>query len=41
MTGGYAGYDGDIENFEHKQRLIQNQSRLLSDTQTAFGWENS
>jgi len=41
MTGGFAGYDGDIENFEHQQRLIQNQSRLLSDTQTAFGWENS
>jgi len=41
MTGGYAGYDGDIENFEHQQRLIQNQSRLLSETQTAFGWENS
>jgi len=41
MMGGFAGYDGDIENFEHKQRLIQNQSRLLSDTQTAFGWENS
>lgn len=40
MTGGFAGYDGDIENFEHQQRLIQNQSRLLSDTQTAFGWEN-
>lgn len=41
LTGGFAGYDGDIENFEHQQRLIQNQSRLLSDTQTAFGWENS
>ena len=41
MTGGFAGYDGDIENFEHKQRLLQNQSRLLSDTQTAFGWENN
>lgn len=41
MTGGFAGYDGDIENFEHQQRLLQNQSRLLSDTQTAFGWENS
>jgi len=41
MTGGFAGYDGDIENFEHQQMLIQNQSRLLSDTQTAFGWENS
>jgi len=40
MTGGFAGYDGGIENFEHQQRLIQNQSRLLSDTQTAFGWEN-
>jgi len=35
-----AGYDGDIENFEEKQTLIQNQSRLLSETQTAFGWEN-
>jgi len=41
MTGGFKGYDGDIENFEHQQRLIQNQSRLLSDTQTAFGWENN
>ena len=41
MTGGFAGYDGDIENFEYQQRLLQNQSRLLSDTQTAFGWENS
>ena len=41
MTGGFAGYDGDMENFEEKQQLIQNQSRLLSDTQTAFGWENN
>jgi len=41
MAGGFNGYDGDIENFENQQRLIQNQSRLLSDTQTAFGWENS
>lgn len=40
MTGGFAGYDGDMENFEEKQTLIQNQSRLLSETQTAFGWEN-
>ena len=40
MTGGFAGYDGDIENFEERQQLIQNQSRLLSETQTAFGWEN-
>lgn len=41
MTGGFAGYDGDIENFEHQQRLLQNQSRLFSETQTTFGWENS
>ncbi len=41
MTGGFAGYDGDIENFEHQQTLIQNQSRLFSETQTTFGWENN
>jgi len=40
MTGGFAGYDGDMENFEEQQKLIQNQSRLLSETQSAFGWEN-
>jgi len=40
MMGGFAGYDGDMENFEEQQKLIQNQSRLLSETQTAFGWEN-
>jgi len=41
MVGGFEGMDGDIANLNEKRTLLQNQARLLSDTQTAFGWENS
>jgi len=40
LTSGFAGYDGDIENFENQRTLIRNQNRLLSQTMTAFGYEN-
>jgi len=40
LVGGFEGYDGDIADLADKKTLLQNQARLLSDTQTAFGWEN-
>jgi len=40
LTGSFEGYDGDIANLTEHKTLIQNQSRLMSDMQTAFGWEN-
>jgi len=40
LTGNFEGYDGDIANLSEHKTLIQNQARLLSDTQTAFGWES-
>lgn len=40
LTSGFAGYDGDIENFENHRKLIRDQNRLLSQTMTTFGWEN-
>ena len=40
LTGSFEGYDGDIANLSEHKTLIQNQSRLLSETQTALGFEN-
>ena len=40
LTGGFEGYDGDIAHLTEHKTLIQNQSRLLSETQTALGFEN-
>jgi len=40
LTGSFEGYDGDIANLTEHKTLIQNQSRLLSETQTALGLEN-
>jgi len=40
LTGSFEGYDGDITNLSEHKTLIQNQSRLLAETQTAFGYEN-
>jgi len=40
LTGSFEGYDGDIVNLSEHKTLIQNQSRLLSETQTALGFEN-
>jgi len=40
LTGSFEGYDGDIANLTEHKTLIQNQSRLLSETQSALGWEN-
>jgi len=41
LTGSFEGYDGDISNLSEHKTLIQNQARLLSETQTAMGFENS
>jgi len=41
LTGSFEGYDGDIANLSEHKTLIQNQSRLLSETQTALGLENN
>jgi len=40
LTGSFEGYDGDIANLTEHKTIIQNQARLMSDMQTAFGWEN-
>ncbi|MGB0907383.1 MAG: hypothetical protein ACPGVT_07805 [Maricaulaceae bacterium] len=40
LTGSFEGYDGDIANLSDHKTLIQNQARLLSETQTAMGFEN-
>ncbi len=40
LTVSFEGYDGDIANLTEHKTLIQNQSRLLSETQTAFGFED-
>jgi len=40
LVGGFEGMDGDIAKLEDKKTLLHNQARLLSETQTAFGWEN-
>lgn len=41
LTGSFEGYDGDIANLSEHKTLIQNQARLLSETQTALGLENN
>lgn len=41
LTGSFEGYDGDIANLAEHKTLIQNQARLLSETQTAMGFENN
>jgi len=41
LVGSFEGYDGDIANLGEHKTLIQNQSRLLSETQTALGRENN
>lgn len=40
LVGSFEGYDGDIATLEDHKALLQNQARLLSETQTAFGWQN-
>jgi len=40
LTGSFESYDGDIAILSEHKTLIQNQSRLLSETQTALGLEN-
>jgi len=41
LTSGFEGYDGDIANLAEHKTLIQNQARLLSETQSALGLENN
>jgi len=40
LTNSFEGYDGDIAKLSEHKTLIQNQARLLSETQTAMGFEN-
>jgi len=40
LIASHEGYDGDIANLEKHKTLLKNQARLLSETQTAYGWEN-
>jgi len=40
MVGGFEGYDGDIFDPRDKQGLLRAQMRVISETGTAFGWEN-
>ncbi len=40
MVGGWEGYDGEIFDPREKAGLIRDQMRVISPTNTAFGWEN-
>jgi len=41
LTENFEGYDGEIANLSEHKTLIQNQARLMSETQTAMGFENN